>query len=392
MISVQKAQTIIDKSLKAFPVVTRPLRECYGTILREDIYADRDAPAFHKALMDGIALDSKIFVKGKRSLKVQGMQAAGKAQLKLKNSDHCFEITTGAIIPQGCDAVIPIESIILKNGCAQIKPNVILFPWQSIQRRGQDHQKGTLLLKKGTRLTAPRVGIVAAVGKSKIKVTLKPKVAIISTGDELVDIDKKPKLYQTRLSNSYALEAAFIQTGLFSTEKFHIKDNKDVLYKKIKDILSRFDVLVLSGGVSMGKFDFVPLVLKQLGVRVLFHKVAQKPGKPFWFGCSKEGKPVFALPGNPNSTLVCAYRYALPALKKVLGVKEDRHMITLVPNIKRAFSLTRFMAVKLEKDKTAKLVSTEGSGDYGALANSDGFIEVPTKISPKANYFYYSWT
>src|SRR5689334_16059437 len=131
MITVNEAQKIIEKNLKSFGVTSKPLSESYGSILREDLFADRDAPAFHKALMDGIALNSKIFIQGTRSLKVQGMQAAGRKQLKLKNHNHCLEITTGAVIPEGCDAVIPIESVILRDDRAEIKSNVILYPWQN---------------------------------------------------------------------------------------------------------------------------------------------------------------------------------------------------------------------------------------------------------------------
>jgi molybdopterin molybdotransferase len=199
-----------------------------------------------------------------------------------------------------------------------------------------------------------------------------------------VDIrHKNIKPYQIRLSNSYVLDAALRQTGLCDPSMFHLIDDKKILLREIKNILSRFDVLILSGGVSMGEFDYVPSVLKELGVKVLFHKVAQKPGKPFWFGQDAKGKAVFALPGNPVSTQICAYRYVMPYLHKAVGLPYNVQYVALAENFSVKTDLTYFAPVKIFNEKgrmrTAKPVSIGGSGDYASLSLADGFIELEEK-------------
>jgi len=186
---------------------------------------------------------------------------------------------------------------------------------QSIHKRAADARKDERLLQPGFIMTPAEVALLASVGKEKVKVFAYPKAAIISTGDELVAIDQVPKAHQIRSSNVYALQSAMAEIG-WQAERFHVEDEKRAMEKTFRKILETSDVLILSGGVSKGKFDFVPEVLNQVGIEVLFHQVSQRPGKPFWFGKSASGKVAFALPGNPVSTFMCFYKYIKPWVLK----------------------------------------------------------------------------
>jgi len=384
MISVKQADRIIKNSLKKFSYEKVNLSNACNRVLQEDLKADRDLPAFDKSLMDGVAINTASLKKGAQDFVVQGIQAAGEDPIRLSSPKGCAEIMTGAPLPKGADCVIAIEKINFHNGKVSFSQQRQVQPYLNVRRQGSDYKRGEVLLKKGHLLNPSRIAIAAAIGKSKLKVSLKPKVAIISTGDEIVDINVKIKPYQSRKSNSYFLQAALEQTGLFQTTAFHFKDNKKLLLDKLKRILADYGVIVLTGGVSMGKFDFVPQVLQELGVKVLFHKVKQKPGKPFWFGLTKDHRPVFALPGNPVSTQVMAIRYVLPSLKRALGVAEmNEEFAVMTKDFNTKTDFTFFLPVIITNNKKgvnlAKAVITGGSGDFASLGRSDGFVELPAK-------------
>lgn len=382
MIDTNEADKIIAKNIPQYPAAGIPLMEAYGRVLKEDIYADRDLPPFNRSLMDGVAINVRSWEMGTRRFPIEGTQAAGTAQLKLPHGDSCIEVMTGAVIPQGADCVVPVEHFHNDGGLAILDDSYPLEPGKNIRPQGADHQKGSCLLSKGCRLLAPQIAVCAAVGKKTVIVSYCPKVAIISTGDEVVEIDEHVEPFQIRQSNSYFMKAALDNTKLMRSERFHFPDNKDILHREIKTILSSFDVLVLTGGVSMGKFDHVPGVLKELGVEVLFHKVKQKPGKPFWFGRSKEGKPVFALPGNPVSTQVGIYRYVIPAIEQALGINSSPEYAVLSTEVPLDTDLTIFLMVRVQPKADGRLevspVSTGGSGDFATVARSDGFMEIPS--------------
>jgi molybdopterin molybdotransferase len=204
---------------------------------------------------------------------------------------------------------------------------------------------------------------------------------VVGTGDEVVAIDQKVEPYQIRQSNAYAIAAALKLSGYDKVTCFHLRDDKDELRANLSEMLKDFDVLVLSGGVSMGKFDYIPDVLADIGVKVVFHQVKQRPGKPFWFGNNKEGKPVFALPGNPVSTQVGLYRYVLPYLNKAVNAYAlEQEFVVLDRNVDVKTDRTYFLPVKIKGQEDGRLLATpvfpRVSGDYAALAKSDGFIEL----------------
>lgn len=371
MISVNEALKIVKENAFAPSISAVLLLKSLGLILAENIIADRDFPPFNRVAMDGVAIaksDAKIF-------EIETTQFAGESQKTLQNPQKCIEVMTGAVLPLGCDTVIRYEDIDIQeiNGIKYAKTTIPLNEikaGQNIHPKGSDRKAGDLLLKKGLLISPPEIAVMASVGKDEILVENPPRVAVISTGDELVEITTNPKPYQIRMSNSYMLAGALAQVRI-KANLFHLMDDKELLLSKLKEILSNHDILLLSGGVSAGKKDFVPEILTNLGVNKLFHKVAQKPGKPFWFGKSEEGKTVFALPGNPVSTFLCFCKYFLNQKEEQVILDKD---VLFKPNI------TYFVPVKTYF-QNGKMMATpfEGSGsaDFANLTDCDGFVELP---------------
>ena len=359
-----------------------PLAHCAGRVLREPVRAERDAPPFDRVAMDGIAVASGSVAAGRRRLRIAATLPAGHPPGQLDDPSACIEVMTGASLPAGCDAVIQVEQISQAAGAALLAPEATVQPGQNVHRRGTDARAGDLLLAPGIRLRGPEIAIAASAGLAALRVARRPSVAVISTGDELIDPGKPILGHQVRRSNSYALAAALsVQAGAV-VEDAHVVDDPAAIAGCIGAALDRHDALVLSGGVSAGRFDHVPGVLASLGVRQVFHRIAQRPGKPMWFGVAANGTPVFALPGNPVSVLVCLARYVLPALARAAGLAlppPEPVALTRAVSVKPA--LAWFLPVVVEYDiegrAWAEPKPTQGSGDFNALAGTTGFVELP---------------
>lgn len=383
MLSPAEAEALIGQHLQCLPIESLPLAQCAGAVLRENIYAERDAPPFDRVAMDGIAVDSSGLSGGARKLRIQATQAAGDPPLVLDSHDACIEVMTGAVLPNGCDSVVAVEELTLQDGRAELAPGVSVQAGQNVHRRGSDSRQGALLVSAGVRLRAPEIAIAAAAGMPRIRVSSQPMLAVISTGNELIEPGEPVLPHQVRRSNAYAIVTELRSQGFQRVADDHITDDLAELKRRLKFHLETHDVLVLSGGVSMGKFDLVPQALDELGVRTVFHKVAQRPGKPFWFGVANSGAAVFALPGNPVSTLVCLRRYVIPALFASLGQAPipSPEKIALGAPVTVTPALTYFMPVRLELDDWGRPWAvpqpTNGSGDFTALAGTDGFVELP---------------
>ncbi|MFZ9905477.1 MAG: molybdopterin molybdotransferase MoeA [Steroidobacteraceae bacterium] len=382
MISPSQAEHLIEQQLTCLPIESLPLVQCVGAVLRENIYAERDHPPFDRVSMDGIAIDSAALAAGRREFLIQGVQAAGDAPLTLSSSQHAIEIMTGAVLPQGCDAVVPVEQIRIAAGRASINEGVKVVSRANVHSRGSDCLQGTALLQAGIRLGAPEIAIAAGAGMARIRVSAEPTISVISTGNELIEPGDPIEPHQIRRSNVYGIVAALRRRGLQRIADDHLPDDLDLLRRRLRVHLDTHDVVILSGGVSMGKFDLVPQALADLGVREVFHKVSQRPGKPMWFGIAPSGTAVFALPGNPVSTLVCLARYVVPGLYAAMG--ESTRMIekiALSESVTVTAPLTYFMPVKISIDEWGRPWAaprpTNGSGDYAALSGTDGFVELP---------------
>jgi molybdopterin molybdotransferase len=331
--------------------------------------------------MDGIAVDSRALQRGIRRYAIQGTQAAGAAPLTL-TGEHAIEVMTGAILPHGTDVVIPLEQYSRVHEVVTLTGEVNDSPYRNVQRRAADGPSGKLMLKSGGLLGAPEIAVAASAGLARLQVSAEPAFMVLSTGDELVEPGEPIAEHQVRRSNAYAVVAALRARGFESVGNDHVPDDEERLKERLTLHLATHDVLILSGGVSMGKFDFVPKVLRQLGVREIFHKVAQRPGRPMWFGIGPAGQAVFGLPGNPVSTLVCLIRYIIPAILTSAGAAAmPQERLPLSAAVSFDLPLALFLPVSSVPDEWgrpwAKPRPTNTSGDYISLVGTDGFVELP---------------
>src|ERR1700730_13435021 len=317
------AEEAIHSRLTCLPIESLPLTQCVGGTLRENIYAERDQPPFDRVAMDGMAVDSEALRRGVKRFRVQGVQAAGAPQLKLVSGDHAIEVMTGAILPLGSDCVIPVEQLEVVDGFASLNASVVNSPYHNVDRRGNDSRQGTLLLEAGTLLRAPEIAVAASAGMARVRVSSQPAIMVVSTGDELIEPGDPIADYQVRRSNAYAVAATLRKRGFGRIGDDHVLDDEDMLRDRLTLHLTTHEVLILSGGVSMGKFDLVPKVLMQLGVQEVFHNIAQRPGRPMWFGIGPQGPYVFGLAANPVSTLACLIRSVIPAIAAAMGTRRE---------------------------------------------------------------------
>ena len=380
MFTPAEAAAAIAASLEGVEPEQIDLGSCAGRILRAPVFAERDAPPFDRVAMDGIAIDGGD--PARRAFRIAGVQAAGMPAQRLESPGDCFEAMTGAPLPVGCDTVVPVEQLELSDGRATILADYQWRPWQHVHRRGSDARRGDELIAAGTRLGPPELAVAASAGLARLAVSRALRIAVISTGDELVEPGQPILDHQVRRSNSYGLAAALTLAGYPPVTDLHLPDRAEVIESALADALSQHDVLVLSGGVSAGRFDHLPAVLATLGVRRVFHGVAQRPGRPMWFGVRPPGSAVFALPGNPVSVLVCLARYVVPALRQLSGAAPaPRPTAVLAREFAFDAPLAFFLPVALGYDGEGRAMAeprpTGGSGDFIALVGTDGFVELP---------------
>ncbi len=382
MVSVAEATSVVFSNLLQPTTTSVSLTDAVNKVLAERITADRDFPPFDRVAMDGIAIRRDAWKMGQRAFKLEAVQAAGEPRKTLKDKTNAIEVMTGAPMPDGTDVVIRYEDLRIEEATAHITSEMAADN-AFIHRQAVDAAKDSVLLEPGILLSSAEIALLASVGKSRVKVYVFPKAAVVSTGDELVHIDDIPLPHQIRRSNTYALQAAMKTLG-WEGAIHHLKDDKASMIEGLKKIAQTTEVIILSGGVSKGKFDFVPDALEALGVKKLFHQVSQRPGKPFWFGVSPAGLTVFALPGNPVSTYMCFYRYIRPWVMQSLKTWVDPFYAVLASDFAFAPSLTYFLQVTVKNEYGKLMAYPEaggGSGDFANLKNVTGFLELPATAS-----------
>jgi len=380
MLSVAEAFAITQQHLLQLPTESVSLAAATGRVLQEPVLADRDFPPFDRVSMDGIAIRYEQYAGGARLFRIAGAQFAGQPQQTLTDQTACLEAMTGAMLPAQTDTVVRYEDVTIADGQATITIDD-LQPGQNVHHRATDRRAGDELISAGMLLGPSEIAVAASVGRASVVVSALPRVALISTGDELVGLTETPLPYQIRRSNTYMLRAALLSLGITAT-LHHIADDELALEDMLTDLLANHDLLLLSGGVSAGKADFVPDVLTRLGIQKQFHKVDQRPGKPLWFGSTAAGQAVFALPGNPVSTVLCACRYVLPFLRASLGLPADRpHYAQLTRTILFDPALTYFLPVRLVSEPDGRMMAHplpgSGSADFANLLDADAFMELP---------------
>ena len=383
MITPQEAEQQIAEHLPAFPDIEVPLEEAHNQILRETVTADRDLPPYDRITMDGVAIHFDAWQSGRRAFVMEETAAAGREAPSLADPEGgCVQVMTGAMLPGGANTVIPYEDLDMDGKNVTIRSDAQIAPLQNLHSKGSDRQQGQPVLGKGTLLRGPHISVAAAVGRPTLRVAARPSVAIVSTGDELKNVEDPVEPYQIRSANDRGIRAALLNGGYGKVDAFRVEDDLSKTEILLNRLLREYGVLILTGGVSMGKRDFVPKALTQLGVTNIFHKIRQKPGKPMWFGLSRDNQPVFALPGNTVSTLICLHRYVLPRLDRAMGAEPAAVIyVRLKEAVRFQPPLTGFIPVRLhwETDGTchALPLETNTSGDFASLSASDGFIELP---------------
>jgi molybdopterin molybdotransferase len=377
-----EAEALVRDRVSRLPVESRPLASLAGAVLAESVRAERDQPPFDRVTMDGIAIASVAWRGGRRRFRIAGVQAAGQPPLTIAEPGDCLEVMTGAVLPSGADCVVPVELVKTVDGHAELDGTAVVEPFANVHTRGLDCREGDMLLARGTRLGGPELAVLASAGLPRAQVHSDPRIVLISTGDELVEPGEPIEGWQIRRSNTYAMRGALALRGFSRIAEDHLPDDPQVLRDRLATQLATHDVVVLTGGVSMGRFDHVPRALRDVGVEEVFHKVSQRPGKPMWFGVAPEGQAVYGLPGNPVSALVCLVRYVVPGLLAAIGAgAEPRDAVPLGAPFRVRPALSFFLPVQIERSPTLGHVAmpkpTRGSGDFISLLGTDGFVELP---------------
>jgi molybdopterin molybdotransferase len=382
MLSFDQALAIVKEKLsEAQPspaIEVLPLDQVPGRVLAEDVFADRDYPPFHRAIRDGYALRSIDLGTVPAVLERVGQVRAGEYWPGALGPGQCIEIMTGAPVPEGADAVAMIEHV--REGEHEVEVPRALRPFENVVRKGSEATSGSRVLPRGRRLSAAEIGLLAAVGRAQVRVFVKPRVAILATGDEIVPVEQQPEWFQVRNSNAVTLGAQVAAAGGVPEILASAPDEKEALHRLIVEGFAA-DLLLLSGGVSVGKYDFVKQVLNELGAEFYFQGVAIRPGRPLTFGRVR-GKFFFGLPGNPVSTFVTFELFARPAIALLAGGEFEVAAFLrarLAKPYQQKTGLTAFMPARVESEEGApvvRLVGWQGSGDLVGVAAANCFLVV----------------
>ena len=389
MLTIDEALDAVRSRAVALPPSRRPLADCAGRALAEDVAADRDAPPFDKAIVDGYAVHSAdlLGVGAGVRLRVVAEITAGRTPTGPINPGEAAPIMTGAPLPPGSDAVVMVERTRRPAEDLVEIDDPTVAPGRNWTPRGREMRAGDLVLKAGTRLTAPRIGLLASVGRAEALVIPSPTVSILPTGDELVEPGSEPGPGQIRNSNAPLLRAWAESLGGRAEALPIAPDEPEVLRALIRRGLEA-DILLITGGVSAGTRDLVPAALADLGVDCVFHKVRIKPGKPLWFGVGpiREGRPaplVFGLPGNPVSGLVGALVFVRPAFEVLAGLSSARPTklrARLAAPFEHRGERPTFHPSRLVEGPDGPEVEPlawSGSADLRTAAEADGFAFFP---------------
>ena len=371
MIEVEQALSLIDAHASPLGVeqtsVSAAIR---GRVLSEKVIAPADLPSFRQSSMDGFAL---CYQEGIRQYSVVGEVAAGSSETFDLNPGEAVRIFTGARVPESCDRVIMQEQVVFAHNTAELMADTC--SGQNIRAVGSQIQKGQIVLEDGTKLTPASLGLLASLGIETISVYQKPSVAIVVTGNELVALGETKSDVQVYESNSLALQAALERLGLKVETVLFASDDPDQTVAQLAKALQTANVVLISGGISVGDYDYVADALKTIDVDSVFYTVRQKPGKPLFFG-KKGEKAVFALPGNPASTLTCFYVYVKRYLEQIQGQSPTEMFLTLETTIENRFG--RALFVKAQRSGgTITPIDEFNSATLMSFAKANALIYVP---------------
>ncbi|MEZ0183270.1 gephyrin-like molybdotransferase Glp [Flavobacterium oncorhynchi] len=375
MIKVEEALTIIEANSAKMPVQQIAVSKALGYVLAEKVISPIHMPPFRQSAMDGYAFIHSI--KHQYDI-VSTSQAGDHSNLKL-NANEAVRIFTGAFVPDDADTVVMQEHVIANKNSILIAA----MPAKSanIRPKGEQIAKDDIVFEAGTLMTPAAIGFLASLGITEIKVHKKPKVAILVTGNELVKPGEKLKKGKIYESNSVMLQAALETIGIKKTKVYSVKDNLKATKKALKSILKKYDIVLISGGISVGDYDFVKEALLQNDVKELFYKINQKPGKPMFFG-SKNETLVFALPGNPASSLTNFYIYVVPAIKSRIGfleIHKTKVIRKLNSDLKNNTGKTLFLKAKYNETHV-EVLDSQSSAMLNTFAVANSLLIVPENI------------
>jgi molybdopterin molybdotransferase len=371
MINFDEAYRIVMKSVFETYSEIIPFYTTVGRILDEDILSDIDMPPFNRSAMDGYACNKDDL---NTDMEVIEVIAAGKVPVLKVGKNQCSKIMTGAIVPEGCDVVFIVEeSVILPDGKIRFTGDE---PKKNISFKGEDVKKGDVVIRRSKLIKPQDVAIMASVGRINIRVRKRPTVGIISTGDELVNPSDKPGISQIRNSNAYQLIAQVKRAGGEAIDYGIVPDDESATYERIKNAIDKSDIVLITGGVSMGDFDFVPNVLSRAGVKILFDQVNVQPGKPTTFGVHSKAI-IFGLPGNPVSSFIQFEMLVRPLINRMMGYAWKPYEFKLpmaVDYLRKSSSRLGLIPVAINEKNEVEPVDFHGSGHLTALSGADGII------------------
>ena len=391
LITPAAAEELILANLPRLDVEAVPMTGAAGRILAAPLLADRALPPYDRVMMDGICFRAADARSAAGRLPIAGLHPAGAPTPGPLPEGSCWEIMTGAVLPPDCDTIVRYEDVNCEGGHAHIDP-ALAIPGKHLHAAGSDFSPGDQLVPAGTRLGSREIAVAATVGATDVPVVAAPRIRIITTGDELVPPGEIPAAHQVRQSNNHSLQAALAVWGSTDPVMLHVPDDEAAHTAAFESALATSDLVLICGGISRGKRDFVRPVLEKLLGAPAFHGVAQRPGKPlaFWEG----PPPVFALPGNPMAVLVCFHRYVLPALAAMSRTPWQRRRVTLTSQVDFAPPFAYFLPVSLDGHHQAEPTPTANSGDFATAITSDGFIELPGDhdgFPPGTSVAYQPW-
>lgn len=387
----------VDRLLEGTPLPRRttrvPLSAAKGAVLAEPLVADRDLPPFDRVMMDGFALRHADLHRG-ASFLLCGEALAGAPRQSLPETPMAaMAVMTGAPFPEGADTVVKVEATQVNGNRMIVTDPSDVERGDYIHFRASDHKRGDLLVATGRLVRSVEIGIAASAGYADLRIVSRPRVIALGTGDELVPVTTVPQPHQIRRSNAIAVTTALLSLPVDVSDPIHLSDAAQEETGPLTEAIRAHDVVILSGAVSKGRLDWIPSTLDTLGT-CCFHGVAQRPGKPMGVWQAGSGAVIFALPGNPVSTLVGLHRYVLPWLRRQCGWPAPAQTVQLANAIEQPLPLTLFCPMRLQADGTAIRVPLNNSGDYAALADSDGFIELPegqNHWTAGASVAFYPW-
>lgn len=373
MISVETAKQLIHDTVSVSDIQTVPLAAAFGLVTALDIIATTSIPNFTQSSMDGYAIK---FADKDKALTIIGEMPAGAVHLLSIKPGEAARIFTGAPLPQGADTVVMQEKVLIVNGLLKIRDEN-LSPGLNARPKGSEVKEGEVAMQKGTYLSAAAIGFLAGIGCTDVPVYGPPAVSIVLTGNELQQQGKPLEFGQVYEANSFQLTAALQKAGIKDINVSHSVDDIEALTACMQQALARSRVVLLTGGVSVGDYDYVPAAAAACGIEEVFHKIEQKPGKPLFFGASGN-KIIFGLPGNPSSSLTCFYEYVLPALEKMMQrpAAVIKTTATATHSYKKAIGLTHFLKAQYADGRVTPLHAQE-SYRLRSFAQANCFLVLP---------------